>query len=377
MKNFKKLLTALIYAIALNPVFAQTPSQFNYQAVLRNAEGAPIANQVTSVKVEILQGSPTGTVVFNETHSVTTSNLGLINLQIGSLENGLGNIEWGTSSHFVRISVNDVEFGTSQLLSVPYAMHAKTFDGDMQGREIENIADPTSNQSAASKAYVDVLKNRIDAMEELLLTHFGITDIEGNNYPVVKIGNQYWMAENLKTLAYNDGEAIPLIEFDLDYNPNPAGYRIYDNIESNKDLYGVLYNWQVVETEKICPIGWHVPSFDEFYELIDFVGGVSVAGGKLKSKAMVPNAHPRWESPNTGATNEFGFAALPGGVVYSSTDTNDLYFDGQGYRGQYWTTRVYNEYNSYLIEFTYDSQSVPSTILSSKNVGRSIRCIKD
>jgi hypothetical protein len=156
----RRLLIFLATVASLAMANAQTPTQFNYQAVLRNADGTTVNNQPVSVKVEILQGSTSGTLVFTETHSVTTSAQGLINLQIGSVNSGLGSINWGTSSHFVRISVNDVEFGTSLLLSVPYAMHAKTFGGDMMGREIENIAEPTSSQSAATKAYVDVLARK-------------------------------------------------------------------------------------------------------------------------------------------------------------------------------------------------------------------------
>jgi microcystin-dependent protein len=147
MKTFCRFFLAFVFSLGTSITSAQTPSQFNYQAVLRNVDGTTVNNQPISVKVEILQGSASGTIVFTETHSVTTSAQGLINLQIGSVNSGLGSIDWGTSSHFVRISVNDVEFGTSQLLSVPYAMHAKNAE-TISGGITET--DPIFGTSAAS-----------------------------------------------------------------------------------------------------------------------------------------------------------------------------------------------------------------------------------
>lgn len=121
----KKILFSVIVLLSITSVLAQTPNQFKYQAVLRNADGTLIANQNIGVYIEILEGSTEGTSVFNETHIVTTTAQGLINLNIGSI-NDMSGIDWASDLYFIRITVNGTIMGVSQLLSVPYAMHAKT-----------------------------------------------------------------------------------------------------------------------------------------------------------------------------------------------------------------------------------------------------------
>ena len=141
----KKLsLLFAITIIAITNIFGQSPDQFKYQAVLRNADGTIMANQSASVYIEILQGSATGTSIFNETHNITTTEQGLINLNIGSIGD-LSVVNWGTDDYFVKITVNGTEMGTSQLLSVPYALHAKTsgahYIGELYGGGIVFFVD--------------------------------------------------------------------------------------------------------------------------------------------------------------------------------------------------------------------------------------------
>ena len=133
-----------------------------------------------------------------------------------------------------------------------------------------------------------------------------VTDIDGNIYKTIKIGNQWWMAENLKTVHFSDGMAA-------------ASY-IYNNDETNL-IFGRLYTWRTVVNgttdthnnpstiQGIAPIGWHIPSKAEWEELINYLGGVDVAGGKLKKEGET-----HWKNPNTGATNQSLFSALPGGM---------------------------------------------------------------
>jgi uncharacterized protein (TIGR02145 family) len=136
-----------------------------------------------------------------------------------------------------------------------------------------------------------------------------VKDVDGNIYNTVTIGTQVWMAEDLKTTRYNDGTAIPYVEGDLEWkNLRSDAYCWFNNDESNKTAYGALYNWYTTNTGKLCPVGWHVPSNSDWETLINYCGGWEVAGGKLKEAGT---AH--WEAPNIGATNEFGFTALPGG----------------------------------------------------------------
>jgi uncharacterized protein (TIGR02145 family) len=132
-------------------------------------------------------------------------------------------------------------------------------------------------------------------------------DIDGNVYKTVQIGKQTWMAENLKTTRLNDGTVIPLVTGYTEWPEwHEIGYCWYMNDSANKEMYGALYNYYTVITEKICPLNWHVPVADEWLLLKHFLGDNAV-GGKLKEAGTV-----HWPPPNAGATNSSGFTALPG-----------------------------------------------------------------
>jgi uncharacterized protein (TIGR02145 family) len=135
-----------------------------------------------------------------------------------------------------------------------------------------------------------------------------VTDIDGNEYPVVTIGGQCWMAENLKTTRYRDGSNIPNVTDYVTWGDTVAAWCNYLNNASYDTIFGKLYNWYTAANPDICPFGWHVPSDAEWTMLTDHLGGVSVAGGPMKAMGT-----DLWSSPNAGATNASGFSALPGG----------------------------------------------------------------
>jgi hypothetical protein len=139
----KRLLILLVAFLAVNAAFSQSPNQFKYQAVLRDASGNIIASQAKAVEINILQGSATGTSVFTETHNVTTTAQGIINLNIGSVNTtGIAAINWATNTYFIKITVDGVEMGTSQLLSVPYSLNAKNaenFSGTITKSQITDF----------------------------------------------------------------------------------------------------------------------------------------------------------------------------------------------------------------------------------------------
>jgi uncharacterized protein (TIGR02145 family) len=147
-----------------------------------------------------------------------------------------------------------------------------------------------------------------------------VKDIDGNIYHTVTIGTQVWMVEDLRTTHYNDGTPIPHITDTKEWENLKSGAYCWNcwlnNAESDKTVYGALYNWYAT-TDKLCPVGWHVSTDEDWEILIDYCGGWEIAGGKLKEAGT---AH--WESPNIGATNEFGFTAIP--------------FGGQGKDLGYW-----------------------------------------
>lgn len=137
----------------------------------------------------------------------------------------------------------------------------------------------------------------------------GVTDIDGNEYPTVIIGDQEWMAENLKTTHYKNGDVIPSILDDNEWiNIDSGAFSLYNNDSTNGIIYGNIYNGYAFKDPRgICPDGWEIPTNQEWQDLENNMGGQSLAGGPLKAVSSY------WASPNTGATNSSGFTALPSG----------------------------------------------------------------
>ena len=204
----------------------------------------------------------------------------------------------------------------------------------------------------------------------LLSLSFGtVTDIDGNVYETVQIGEQLWMAENLKVTRYNDGSEIPNITNNGDWNGLSTGaYGDYDNNPTNSETYGRLYNWFVVGDDRgVCPDGWHVPTDAEYTVLTDYLGGTSVAGGKMKEAGL-----DHWNSPNTGATNESGFTALPAGY----RNFNFGSYDGMGSSGYFWSSSESSSNSAWYRELSYGSSSV-YRYANYKQFGFSVRCLGD
>jgi uncharacterized protein (TIGR02145 family) len=195
------------------------------------------------------------------------------------------------------------------------------------------------------------------------------TDGDGNNYPVVGIGNQVWMAENLKTTKYSDKTLITNVIDNLAWsNRITEAYCWYNNNAATyKDIYGALYNWYAVNSGKLCPTGWHVPIESDFITLVTNVGGENVAGGKLKETGT-----SHWAFPNTGATNETGFTSLPGGYRQY---TNGV-FTSISYYGVWWDAPQYSDLTGGAGLQYYDS-SIMDGDEYNKKYGFSVRCLKD
>ena len=196
-----------------------------------------------------------------------------------------------------------------------------------------------------------------------------VTDIDGNVYNTVTIGTQVWMLENLKVTKLNDGTAIPLVTDGTAWaNLTTPGFCWYDNNEATyKNTYGALYNWYTVNTGKLCPTGWHVPTDAEWTTLTSYLGGESVAGGKLKEEGTT-----HWQSPNTGATNSSGLTALPGGYRSGS----DGYFYNFGSNGYWWSSSAYSSSDAWRWRLYYNYSYVDRSNFS-KRLGYSVRCLKD
>lgn len=194
-----------------------------------------------------------------------------------------------------------------------------------------------------------------------------VSDYDGNIYDTVTIGAQTWMKENLKVTHYNDGTEITLVADSAVWSrlTTPA-YCWHSNDTAYKNIYGALYNWYMVNTDRLCPSGWHVPDEGEWRTLINYLGGDTVAGGKLKEKGT-----EHWISPNTGADNSSGFIALPGGCRSIPGP-----FSFIGKYGNWWSATEHHATHSwaFIIE-TYCTKVYKAGFY--KYAGASVRCLKD
>jgi len=197
----------------------------------------------------------------------------------------------------------------------------------------------------------------------------GVEDADGNCYATIQIGEQVWMAENLKVTHYNNGDEIP-----TGYNNSEWGwldmgaYAVYDDAPSHLDTYGNLYNWYTVDDSRgLCMEGWHVPSDEEWTVLTDYLGGESVAGGKMKEAGL-----DHWNSPNTGATNESGFSAFPAG--YRGSDSGS--YGNMATNGYFWSSSETSSYFAWYRTLSYDYSDVGRFNLY-KHFGFSVRCLGD
>ncbi len=201
-----------------------------------------------------------------------------------------------------------------------------------------------------------------------------VTDIDGNIYPTVTIGNQVWMAKNLEVSHYRNGDPIPNLTTISQFQSSLLGaWCDWENNSAYGDIYGHLYNWYAVyDPRNVAPDGWHVATRTEWQELVLHLGGIlgtddSIAGGKMKEMGF---AH--WEQPNTGATNSSGFTSLPAGWL----QTGVFYgiFEGT----IWWAVDPITE--AFVTKFAYSNgagHAGAKPLMPPPNYGCSIRCVKD
>lgn len=199
-----------------------------------------------------------------------------------------------------------------------------------------------------------------------------ITDIDGNVYNTITIGTQVWTKENLKVTHYRNGDQIPNVTDIVQWCSLTSGaYCSYDNDSANAAVYGMLYNWYAVnDSRSLAPAGWHVPTYSDLDSLQIYLGYDLVAGGKLKE---VGTSH--WMSPNTGASNESEFTALPGG---QRTDSfYSCMFSEITTQGYWWSSTEMDTTYPWGINISYNSEGMTNWAASKKQAGFSIRLIKD
>ncbi|HNQ67276.1 MAG TPA: FISUMP domain-containing protein [Bacteroidales bacterium] len=272
-----------------------------------------------------------------------------------------GNIQ---SDGGFAITFRGVCWSTSQN---PTITNSHTSDGSGIGSYTSNITGLSQATTYFVRAYATNslgtnYGNQVSFTTEEMTSFIDARD--GTEYSTVQIGNQIWMAENLKYLPYvsppTNGSTTAKYYYVYNYNGTTVSVA---KAQNNYKIYGVLYNWAAAQTA--CPTGWHLPSDTEWTELTNYLGGESVAGGKLKE---IGTEH--WSSPNTGATNEFGFSALPGG----NRSINGTFLNIENY-GFYWSSTLASN-NAYRRGMFYASSSVTSSA-NTKDLGFSVRCVKN
>lgn len=342
-----------------NPINIQynTPGTYNVTLTAKNTYGENSTTKSSYVVVtDLTQQLPilSTNTVSNITNTTAISG-GFIIDQGGSSITSKG-VCWSTSQN-------------------PTILNNKTIDGSGVNSFISNMAGLAINTKYYLRAYATNLLGTAYGNQESFTTTASfsdcgtVTDIDGNIYNTVTIGTQCWMKENLKTTRYNDGNTIPLVTDyeqwgDMALTTNGA-YCTYNLDLANNNTYGKLYNWYAVKTGKLAPNGWHVPTAAEWVTLFNYLGGVNIAGGKMKTNDL-------WSNPNTGASNISGFSAIPAGMRSSSHGE----FNSINNTTYFWSSTQYSTYEAKYIRLIYNSSAIENLSLIWTN-GFSIRCIKD
>ncbi len=216
-----------------------------------------------------------------------------------------------------------------------------------------------------SGIYSRALAKEITGDEIIDFNFIPCTDSDGNHYTVVSIGQQTWMHNNLATTAYANGAALHNDTNAINWSLATQGsYVWYNNDMAHKNTYGALYNWYAILGDSLCPPGWDIPDTLDWFDLISYTGGYPLAGGALKQTAIT-----LWENPNTGATNTFGFSALPGGYRDSSSVFSEMY-----QTGSWWSKDTIDAVYAWSYAISHLNTEVAKNSLS-KNMGFAVRCI--
>ena len=254
--------------------------------------------------------------------------------------------------------------------SNPTIANSHTTDGNGNGSYTSNISGLAANTTYYVCAYATngngtAYGNSVSFATANTPPPGTVTDYDGNVYNVISIGSQFWLMQNLKTTHYKNGTSIPNVTNNTTWAGLTTGaYCDYDNTPANSATYGRIYNWYAVNTGNLCPTGWHVPTDAEWTTLTNYLGGESIAGGKLKATTL-------WNSPNAGATNSSGFTAFPGGGRASNGPYSYV-----GYFGFWWSSTESNTASAWRRTMGYGGSSVDRLDLGN-TYGFSVRCLRD
>ena len=418
MKKFYIFLYLVI--ASLTQLQAQAPQGFNYQATVRNTTGELIINSNVYFKFNVIQGSQTAVPVFTETHYVPTDDLGQVTLIIGE---GTANtvvfseIDWSLGSYFlgIELSINGpndyVAMGTTQLLSVPFALYAANSgnatpttsnleavlaeNNSANNQQIKDLQDPSDAQDAVTKNYtyskaeVDALIANIQSQIDNTETA-SVTDIDGNTYDYITYGDQVWTVDNAAMETYRDGTPIPQVTDATEWANLTTGAWAYLDNDPSKPRF---YNWYAVmgihdtdpstSNKEFAPEGWHVSSDAEWTTLEEYLiaNGYNYDGtttGNKIAKSMASNtgwfseSNPGEVGNDQSTNNSSGFNAFP-----EATRINDGSFDsdGEGFDTIFWSSTV-ADLGSWYRALNYQSSSLGRRP-SNNQSGFSVRFVRD
>lgn len=362
--------------------FAQAPQLIPYQAVARDTFGHPLSNASLLVRFSILSDSLNGPMVWQEEQSVASNPFGLFQAQLGHIES-LSLMDWSVGPKYLEVELNlgsgYIVLGTQQLLSVPYALHANSISIDVSEvgdtlwlgdsrfiivpgiSEANSPADLSEHTCGAANVHSEAQ------------SYGTVSDLEGNTYKTITIGTQEWMAENLICSTYRNGELIQSNLTNEQWNTAVQGAWAYYEDDATKQCpFGKLYNaWVVLDERGVCPLGWHVPSDNEWTVLSDYLGGSLLSGAALKSAGTLEMADGWWREPNSEATNASGFSALPAGVRNHSGYYYDL-----GFYSNWWSSTPSSDDQVWMRYTSYDNTELTRASSVGK-LGLSVRCLRD
>ncbi len=393
--TMKNLIPALFLFLALSS-YSQSPQGIPYQAVMRNTDGSVMASSAVSLTFMFHDGTANGTVVYQESHSLTSNAQGLVTCVVGNgvvSQGNFININWGSGAKFLHVMMGSVDLGTQQMLSVPYALYAESTHlsvsptGDTLSIGGQSVIVPgissanPANNIPTSGLGAQVLPGNATCANEYInvVGCNGQTSLtyDGRTYDLVEIGGQCWFADNLATDQYRNGESIPTGLDNATWSTTTNGaYSIYNNDPINDSNYGKLYNWYTtVDTRGLCPTGWHVPSDCEWMYLEGALGmsvdDQETEGWRGTNEGGAMKATTNWTSPNTGATNSSGFTALPAGYCYHD---GTYYFVGN--YGYWWSSTENDSNGAERRRLSYNNSNLLRNSVN-KRGGYSVRCVRD